>query len=131
VNLPRRDFLPFYIPNISLFHCLGRSKVSVQIQGPFRNKLISYGEELLAPYPNPNIEAYPLSAVRDCFFTVFAATLHIWMPSPSSATCWHAMPSTSSIRLWNRDVETKVCKKTAERRDEIYETHSSINYSRP
>ena len=36
-----------------------------------------YGEELLAPRPSPKLEDYPLSAVRDCLFNIFAATLHI------------------------------------------------------
>ena len=36
-----------------------------------------YGEELLAPLPTPKLEGHPLSAVRDCLFNLFAATLHI------------------------------------------------------
>jgi hypothetical protein len=36
-----------------------------------------YGEELLAPRPTPKLEDYALSAVRDCLFKLFAATLHI------------------------------------------------------
>ena len=36
-----------------------------------------YGEELLAPRPTTKLEKYPFSAVRDCFFNIFAATLHI------------------------------------------------------
>jgi hypothetical protein len=34
----------------------------------FRNKLIFYGEELLAPRPTRKLEDHPLSAVRDCLF---------------------------------------------------------------
>jgi hypothetical protein len=34
-----------------------------------------YGEELLAPRPTPKLEDHPLSAVRDCLFNIFAATL--------------------------------------------------------
>jgi len=34
-------------------------------------------EALLAPRPNPKLEDHPLSAVRDCLFNLFAATLHI------------------------------------------------------
>jgi hypothetical protein len=45
----------------------------------FRN-LSFYGEEFLAPRPTPKLEVHPLSAVRDCFFNVFAATLHIRRP---------------------------------------------------
>jgi hypothetical protein len=63
----------------------------------FRNKLIFYGEELLTPRPTPNLEARPLSAVLDCLFSIFAATLHVWRPSPPSATWGRAMP------LWQGD----------------------------
>ena len=42
----------------------------------FLNRII-YGEELLAPRPTPKLEDHPLSAVRDCVFNLFAATLHI------------------------------------------------------
>ena len=46
-----------------------------------RNVVIFQGEELLAPRPTPpNLEDHPLSAVRDCLFNVFAATVHIWRP---------------------------------------------------
>ena len=43
----------------------------------FRNKIRFYGEELLAPHPTSKLEGHPLSAVRDCFINIFAATLHI------------------------------------------------------
>jgi len=35
-----------------------------------------YREGLLAPRPTPNLEYHPLSAVHDCLFNLFAATLH-------------------------------------------------------
>ena len=38
---------------------------------------VFHGEELLAPRPTPKLEDHPLSAVRDCLFNLFAATLHI------------------------------------------------------
>jgi hypothetical protein len=38
---------------------------------------VFYGEELLAPRPTPKLEDDPSSAVRDCLFNLFAATLHI------------------------------------------------------
>jgi hypothetical protein len=34
----------------------------------------------------PKLEGHLLSAVRDCLFNIFAATLHIWRPSPLSST---------------------------------------------
>ena len=43
----------------------------------FRNKIRFNGEELLEIRPNPKVEDHPLSAVRDCLFNIFAATLHI------------------------------------------------------
>jgi len=41
------------------------------------NMVRFYGDELLAPRPNPKLEDHPFSAVRDCLFNIFAATLHI------------------------------------------------------
>jgi len=43
----------------------------------FHNKASFYDEELLAPHPTPKLEDHPLSAVRNCLFNIFAATLHI------------------------------------------------------
>jgi hypothetical protein len=34
-------------------------------------------EEMLAPWPTPNLKDNPQSAVRDCLFNIFAATLYI------------------------------------------------------
>ena len=38
------------------------------------------GEELLAPCPTSKLKNHPLSAVRVCLLSVFAANLHIWRP---------------------------------------------------
>jgi hypothetical protein len=46
--------------------------------GHFRNRLNFYGEELLAPRPTPKLEDHPLSAVRDCLFSISAAALQNW-----------------------------------------------------
>jgi hypothetical protein len=51
----------------------------------FRNRLIFYGEELLARNPTPKPEDYFLSAVRDCLFNILVATFHTWRPSPPPA----------------------------------------------
>jgi hypothetical protein len=58
----------------------------------FVTSLFFYGEELLAPRPAPKLEGHPLSAVRDCLFNIFAATLHTWRVFPPSATWGRAMP---------------------------------------
>jgi hypothetical protein len=42
----------------------------------FRNMTRFY-DELLTPLPTPTLEDHPLSAVCDCLFNIFAATLHI------------------------------------------------------
>ena len=42
----------------------------------FGNKAIFYGDELLAPRPNPKMD-HPLSDVRDCLLNIFAAIVHI------------------------------------------------------
>jgi hypothetical protein len=46
----------------------------------FCNVLRFYGEDLLAPRPTPKLEDYPLSTVRDCLLSIFAAVLHIRWP---------------------------------------------------
>jgi hypothetical protein len=35
-----------------------------------------YGKEMLALRPTPELEDNPMSAVRECFFNIFAATIH-------------------------------------------------------
>ena len=37
---------------------------------------VFHGEALLAPRPTPKLEDHPSSAVRDCLFNIFAATLN-------------------------------------------------------
>ena len=43
----------------------------------FRNDIRIYDEELSAPRPTPKLEDHPSSAVRDCLFNLFAATVLI------------------------------------------------------
>ena len=74
--------LTFQAPNLtSLFRCLGRTK-SISPSPRlclwiYRNKIRCNREELLAPRPTNKLEDHPLSAVSDCLFNIFAATLHI------------------------------------------------------
>jgi hypothetical protein len=50
-----------------------------------------YGEDLSASRATPKLEDHSLSAVRDCLFNIFAATLHIGgrssHPQPEDAPC--------------------------------------------
>jgi hypothetical protein len=56
------------------------------------NKASYNGEELLAPHPTPKLEEHPLSAVRDCLFTIIAVALHIGGHSSiHSLGMWHAV----------------------------------------
>ena len=43
----------------------------------FRNNANFCGEELIVCRTTPKLEDHSLSAVRDCLFNTFAATLHI------------------------------------------------------
>jgi hypothetical protein len=95
-NLPYTHFWTVQIPNLIHFLSL-RSFIQGIHPGPrlfedFRNKLIFYGEELLAPRQTPKLGDHPLLAVRDYLFNIFAATLHTWRLSPPSATWGLAMP---------------------------------------
>jgi hypothetical protein len=70
------------VPNlVSLFRCVGRSKVSVQVRGfvceYFVTKIHFHGEELLSPCPTPQAGGPPLVGFRDCLFSIFAAALQI------------------------------------------------------
>jgi len=42
----------------------------------FCNKASFYGVQLSAPCPTPKLQDHPLSAVHDCLFNTFTATLH-------------------------------------------------------
>jgi hypothetical protein len=43
----------------------------------FCNKTSFYREEFSTPRPTPKLEDHTLSAVLDCLFNIFAATLHM------------------------------------------------------
>ena len=44
------------------------------------NIVSCYSEDFLAHCPNPKLQDHPLSAVSNCLFNIFAATLYIWRP---------------------------------------------------
>jgi len=51
----------------------------------FKHMLVFYDGGLLIP-PAYGLEDHPLSAFREWVFNTFTAILHIWRPSPLSAT---------------------------------------------
>ena len=61
----------------------------------FLNKDGFHSVRLLASHLTPKLEDHSWSAVHDCLFNIFAANLHIWRPTPPSATqgTCHAMVS--------------------------------------
>jgi hypothetical protein len=70
----------FHVPNLmSIFVPYIIPKVQSKSQAflLFHNIPSFCGEELLALYPSPKLENHPLSAVRECLFNIFSATLHI------------------------------------------------------
>jgi hypothetical protein len=75
-----------YIPNLmSVFNRLGRlSREFIQVRRSFMTfvtNLFFYGEGLLTPRPTPKLEDHPLSFVRGCLFSIFAASIHSWRRS--------------------------------------------------
>jgi hypothetical protein len=46
------------------------------------NMLIFTLRGCLSPRPIPNLDDHPLSALRNCLFSIFVATHHIWRPFP-------------------------------------------------
>jgi len=65
----------FMEPEPSLPH--SKCPTGPRLLQTFRNRIRFYAEELLAHRPNPKLEDQTLSAVSDCLFNIFAATLHI------------------------------------------------------
>jgi hypothetical protein len=74
--LPYRNATKICLPIFDLEKII--INLRTYITNDFRNKLIFYGEELLAPRLAPKLEDHPLSFVRGCLFNIFAATLHCW-----------------------------------------------------
>jgi hypothetical protein len=48
--------------------------------------LCPYGEELITTTDPPKLEDHPLCAVFEYLFSILVDTLHVWRPSPLSAT---------------------------------------------
>ena len=96
---------------------LGCTEGSVRLQRfcDFSVTWLSFhGEELLAPCPTSKLEDRPLSAVRDCLFKVFAATLHIWRPFLHPQPTYHGQKHNKKIIcitlfLWTRSGPHKNC----------------------
>jgi hypothetical protein len=85
----------FQVPNlmpISLCRISSqRIRPDVQALCSISWRLGFYRDELLATSQTSQHEDHPLSAVRDCLFSIFAATLHIWRPFSPSITWGRAM----------------------------------------
>jgi hypothetical protein len=72
------------------------------------------GEELCAPRPKPKVEDQLFSALRDCLFNIFAATLHICRPflhfQPEDAPCRGDRDLLNTMFQWvSRIIANKQC----------------------
>jgi hypothetical protein len=96
------------VPNlISIFRCLGRFA-----KNPSWSEAVWYVSQQVIVFtvvgcypsrPTTKLEDHPVSAVRDCLFNIFAATLYIWRPFPASATGGRAMSLWQGTHLtWKR-----------------------------
>jgi hypothetical protein len=80
--------LTFHVPNLmSLFRCLGHTKVSIQVRDKcswFATKSV-FTARICQHLPQPpSWRTNPLSAVCDRLFNILAANLHIGEPIPPS-----------------------------------------------
>ena len=82
-NGVRKSFEVFSLSLLSLgihYSNFIPSRVGLQRKHPACECFVTglfYREGLLAPRPTLKLEDHPLSAVHDCLFNIFAATLHI------------------------------------------------------
>ena len=77
----------------------------------FLNKDRFYSVSLLASRQTLKLEDHSWSAVHDCLFNIFAANLHIWRPTPPSATqgTRHAVVTgTHGWEVGTTDMENKL-----------------------
>jgi hypothetical protein len=70
----------------------------------FVTKGFFYGEELLASRPTPKLEDHPVSAVCDCLFNKFAATLLLEGRSAiRNPRTRHAVGTRTHLWVWGLD----------------------------
>jgi hypothetical protein len=112
-------FLPDYTASLKTnrhIHCLESLRPSYLVLTPLESAWCksahkNYSNAVSHTHTTCNfskLEYHPLSVVRDCIFNIFATltyftTLHIWRPSPPSATWGRAMPwwqGTHLTRYW-------------------------------
>ena len=82
VSMPHSKGLsnnPYLEPNQSNF-------ISFFSSFNFMNEDYFYNVRLLASRQTPKLKNNSWSDVHDCLFNIFAANLHIWRPTPPSAT---------------------------------------------
>jgi hypothetical protein len=65
------------LPPFPILSPYQRINLGLRHQFIFHNMIRFYGGEVFTTHQNPKLEYYPLAAVHDCLFNIFAATLHI------------------------------------------------------
>ena len=74
----------------------------------FMNEDDFYSVRLLASRQTPKLEDHSWSAVHDCLFNIFAANLHIWKPTPPSATQGTRYTVVTGIHGWPQIYEWNI-----------------------
>ena len=68
---------PALAPASHFFTLFQMTSLCPMLYEMFRQMVSFYGDELLSPHPTTKLEDHLSSAVRDCLFSILAATLHI------------------------------------------------------
>jgi hypothetical protein len=74
---PKDSLLYSQEPTIGPYPDPDASSPSLRPCVSFHNKIITYGEDMLAHCLTPKLEDYHLSAACNCLLNIFTATLHI------------------------------------------------------
>jgi hypothetical protein len=78
-------------------HRITKTKVLYNIS---QQSVLLRGEDV-SPKRKPKLEDHPVYSVIGCLLNIFAATVHIWRPSPPSAIRRRAVPLWRGTQLHN------------------------------
>jgi hypothetical protein len=70
--------LPFVLQAVPILSYYAKNQSMSEASSEFSKQDYFLWWSVLAPRLIPKLEDHPMSAVRDCLFNIFAATLHTW-----------------------------------------------------
>ena len=88
-------------PGGSMPHSLGLSNSSEALCDVSEHPCF-YSERLLASRQTTKLEDHSWSAVHECLFNIFATNIHIWRPTPPSATQGTRHSVVTGTHEWSR-----------------------------